>query len=116
MDRIVTTDVDRLSQVFINLIANAVKYSDKSSPRITINCRKLKSSMILTVRDNGPGIPETHRNVIFEKFARLGSGKQASGVGLGLAISKEIMENLGGGLECLASTKGAVFRVTVPLD
>ena len=53
--------------------------------------------------DNGPGIPKAERAIIFEKFTKLSSTENSSGVGLGLAISKEIMKNLGGSLLCLES-------------
>jgi len=113
LDRPLSTDLDRLSQVFINLISNAAKYTNTPHPKINVHVSHSAKHSMITVHDNGPGIPNSQRNVIFEKFARLGTHHGHSGVGLGLAISKEIMENLGGSLECLAVDRGAAFRVTL---
>ena len=112
----IQTDADRLSQVFINLITNAIKYNDKNQPLIEINCEKINNKLCITFQDNGPGIPKAERAIIFEKFTKLSSTENSSGVGLGLAISKEIMKNLGGSLLCLESKAGAKFQVQIPLN
>jgi len=115
IDTPITTDADRLSQVFINLITNAVKYSDKDAPRLKITCISDGEHLNITFLDNGPGIPKAEQNMIFEKFSKLSNATGSSGVGLGLAISQEIMRNLGGSLICLDSNAGAKFQVTLPL-
>jgi Na+/proline symporter/signal transduction histidine kinase len=108
------TDFDRLAQVFINLITNAIKYGDAQKPEILISSRMTNGVLITDVADNGPGIPAQYREFIFEKFSRL-SGENASGsAGLGLAISSEIMRNLGGSLSYEGGGEGAVFRVQLP--
>ncbi|GLQ35594.1 sodium:solute symporter [Amylibacter marinus] len=109
------TDSDRLAQVFINLITNAIKYSDKDVPVLNIDCRRAKGDIRITFHDNGPGIPRADRERIFDKFAQLQRNKAGSGVGLGLAISKEIVKNLGGTLEVVGSKTGAKFSVRLPL-
>ena len=65
--------------------------------------------------DNGVGIPKDSQALIFEKFARLTDSNRAGGAGLGLAICREIMTNLGGSVAYLPGQGGAAFRVTVPL-
>ena len=116
IDTVLTTDPDRLSQVFINLITNTVKYTNKTTPILTISCQQAGSYLNVTFQDNGPGIPVSERTIIFEKFSKLSNATSSSGVGLGLAISQEIMRNLGGTLTCLNSDTGARFQVSIPLN
>ena len=72
--------------------------------------------MLVSFQDNGPGIPKAEHTIIFEKFTRLSNTDNTSGVGLGLAISQEIMKNLRGSISCLESKIGANFQVQIPLD
>ncbi|MHA7886907.1 MULTISPECIES: ATP-binding protein [Roseicyclus] len=108
------TDADRLAQVFINLISNAQKYCDAEAPRLSIRVRQLPGRVEVDFTDNGSGIPPRQQALIFEKFARADSATGAPGAGLGLAISREIMARLGGGLVHVPSEKGARFRVRLP--
>ncbi|MCP9481650.1 ATP-binding protein [Shimia sp. CNT1-13L.2] len=107
------TDLDRLSQVFINLIANARKYCDAEAPALTIRVVQNGASVLVDFVDNGSGISKKDQAVIFEKFARVGEMK-AGGAGLGLAICREIMARLGGSVNYLPGQGGAAFRVIVP--
>ncbi|MEM6481921.1 MAG: sensor histidine kinase [Pseudomonadota bacterium] len=108
------TDLDRLSQVFINVIANSGKYCDVSDPRLSIDVSSDAEGRILVdFNDNGPGIPADKQATIFEKFARVSETK-AGGAGLGLAICREIMTRLGGGIAYMPGQSGASFRVTIP--
>lgn len=109
------TDADRLTQVFINLISNARKYCDAARPELRINVRQKAGRVTVDFIDNGKGIPKDAQRVIFEKFARLSDANRAGGAGLGLAICREIMTNLGGSVAYLPGQGGAAFRVTVPL-
>ena len=109
------TDADRLTQVFINLISNARKYCDAARPELRINVRQKAGRVTVDFIDNGKGIPKDAQRVIFEKFARLTDANRAGGAGLGLAICREIMANLGGSVAYLPGQGGAAFRVTVPL-
>lgn len=109
------TDADRLSQVFINLLSNSIKYSDKQEPELAISVGQSGGVLTISFSDDGPGIPNSERAVIFEKFQRLTSETASKGVGLGLPISREIMRNLGGDLICVPSKTGAEFRVTLPV-
>ena len=107
------TDLDRLSQVFINLIANARKYCDARSPRLTIRVMQEDDRVVVDFQDNGTGIAPEAVDMIFEKFARV-SDQKAGGAGLGLAICRQVMTRLGGSVDYVASSRGATFRVVLP--
>lgn len=107
------TDLDRLSQVFINVIRNAQKYCDAPQPQLTISVVQEVGRIMIDFVDNGSGIPEVAQDVIFDKFARVNPQK-AGGAGLGLAICREIMQRLGGEISYLPGQGGAAFRVTIP--
>jgi signal transduction histidine kinase len=109
------TDADRLVQVFINLISNARKYCDAANPVLRIAVRQKSGRIVVDFIDNGSGIPKESQGLIFEKFARLTDQTRAGGAGLGLAICREVMANLGGTVSYLPGQKGAAFRVTLPL-
>jgi Na+/proline symporter/nitrogen-specific signal transduction histidine kinase len=110
-----TSDLDRLAQVFINLISNARKYCDAETPILRIRVKQSGNELILDFIDNGSGIPTEKQTLIFEKFSRIGE-TQAGGAGLGLAICREVMARLSGTITYLPGQKGAAFRVTVPID
>jgi signal transduction histidine kinase len=110
-----SADVDRMSQIFINLITNALKYGARPDPEIAISCQQSDGVCLVDVIDNGPGIPDGSRDLIFEKFARLNADTEQGSAGLGLPISREIARTMGGELECIARDSGAHFRVTLPL-
>ncbi|MBT8152837.1 sensor histidine kinase [Epibacterium ulvae] len=111
---LVASDLDRLAQVFINLIANAQKYCDAVKPRLIIRVQKYGTGVYVDFVDNGSGIPAEHQQTIFEKFSRV-SPEKAGGAGLGLAICREIMERLGGDIVYLRDKGGAAFRVSLPI-
>ena len=71
--------------------------------------------VVIDVIDNGRGIPKEAQSTIFEKFTRLPNEARAKGAGLGLAICREIVANLGGSIAYLPGQGGAAFRVIVPL-
>ncbi|MBD9525430.1 ATP-binding protein [Paracoccus sp. PAR01] len=109
------TDADRLLQVLINVIANARKYCDAHAPQIRIEARRKPDGRTeIDISDNGSGIPVAKQALIFEKFSRLNDASRAGGAGLGLAISREIMEFLGGSIAYLPGQGGACFRLTLP--
>lgn len=109
-----TTDLDRLSQVFINLIANAQKYCTAEAPELRIIVHSATDRLIVDFIDNGGGVPSDAQDLIFEKFSRV-SGDKAGGAGLGLAICREIMQRLDGTVVYLSGVRGGAFRVTLPL-
>lgn len=93
----VNADKDRLTQVMSNLLSNAAKYSPKNI-NVEIFTTINNNNIRISVKDFGPGIPEEFQDVIFEKFTQSSSGdtRQVGGTGLGLNISKMIIEKLGG--------------------
>ncbi len=111
---VVTTDADRLSQVFINIIANAQKYCSAEQPDLEIRVSGAGDAVTVDFVDNGEGIPRAKQSVIFEKFSRLSDTRAAGGAGLGLAICREIMDKLGGSIAYLPGQGGAAFRVILP--
>lgn len=111
----VITDTDRLVQVFINLVSNARKYCDAERPELTILARRRGGRIVVDFIDNGAGIPKGAQRLIFEKFSRLTDTQRAGGAGLGLAICREIMVNLGGSIAYLPGQGGAAFRVSLPV-
>ncbi|MCB1363675.1 MAG: sodium:solute symporter [Rhodobacteraceae bacterium] len=108
----INTDLDRLAQVFINLIANAQKYCDAERPELTVSVHDLNGKVAVDFIDNGSGIPKEVQAVVFEKFFRI-SGEKAGGAGLGLAICREIMHRLGGEVAYLGGHSGSAFRVSL---
>ncbi len=112
----VQANFDRLAQVFINLISNAVKYGRGKTPELKIGLTVSGGVALVSMADNGPGISPADRKRVFEKFTRLSEANLAGSAGLGLPISREIMRNLDGDLTLKSSRRGAVFHVTVPLS
>ena len=110
----VRTDGDRLTQVIINLITNAQKYCDAPQPELRIDVKHDKDHVQIDLVDNGSGISREHQSMIFEKFSRLTDNAKAGGAGLGLAICREIMLNLGGSIAYLPGQGGAAFRIRLP--
>ncbi|MCH2163371.1 MAG: ATP-binding protein [Marinovum sp.] len=110
-----STDFDRLAQVFINLISNARKYCDARVPELTVAVQAEEDTVTLDFYDNGTGIAPEARDLIFEKFARMNT-QRAGGAGLGLSICRQIMMRLGGDIRFIASDSGAHFRVRLPKD
>ncbi len=108
------SDLDRLTQVFINLISNAQKYCDAPNPSLRISAHREAGFLVIDFIDNGVGIPAKAQSTVFEKFARVGADK-AGGAGLGLAVCREIMHRLGGDVCYLTGQSGGAFRVTLPM-
>ncbi|HAP93583.1 MAG TPA: sensor histidine kinase, partial [Desulfotomaculum sp.] len=93
----IVADRDKLKQIILNLLNNALKYSNEGG-KVWINALKEDKKLIFKIKDNGPGIPEDELQYIFTKFHRVesSSGQQAPGTGLGLSIAKELVELHGG--------------------
>ncbi|HEY0857932.1 MAG TPA: sensor histidine kinase [Albitalea sp.] len=114
----VRADRDRLMQVMLNLISNAVKFCDRSDGRITIALHVLPDALQVDVRDNGIGITPADQEIIFEKFRQVGDTltEKPQGTGLGLPISRQIVHHFGGKLWVRSALgRGATFSFTVPL-
>jgi len=115
----VSGDADRLSQVLINLISNAIKYNTAPVPTVSIRSYIEGSRYCVEVSDNGAGIPEAEQPRIFDKFyrGRLGQATAYAGAGLGLPISREIVARMHGVLELVPhASEGACFRVRLRLE
>ena len=108
-----TTDLERLTQVFINLISNAAKYCMAEVPELRIIVGKIDGQIVVDFCDNGAGVPMDSQSMIFEKFSRLEDEGKAGGAGLGLSICRQIMGALGGDITYLPGQGGAGFRVTI---
>jgi len=109
-------DRDRLRQVFINLISNAVKFS-KENGQIRIGAVEIPDGVLLSVSDTGIGIPADKKERVFERFYQVdGSAtKERGGTGLGLAISKEIVEHHGGRIWVESKIgEGCKFSFVIP--
>ena len=113
-DLMLRTDLDRLVQVFINLITNASKYCDASTPQLEIRAVMRQNGLEIDFKDNGSGIAHDAQELIFEKFSRISDGVKAGGAGLGLAICREIMTRLGGSISYVPAAQGTTFRVQLP--
>jgi signal transduction histidine kinase len=110
-------DRDRLRQVLINLIDNAVKYSSPGD-EVRVKAESSNGRVVIEVRDRGPGILPEHHKLIFEKFGRIQTGQTAKpGTGLGLFIARSIAEAHGGSLDVRShpSTSGATFTLSLPV-
>jgi signal transduction histidine kinase len=110
-------DCERLAQVFVNLISNAVKYSPEGTP-IEVTLGKQDTTALIQVRDYGKGISKDQQERIFETFYRTPDAQSSSkrGLGLGLAISKDIIERHDGRIWCESEPgQGSVFFVELPL-
>ncbi|SEJ02252.1 Na+/proline symporter [Pseudomonas linyingensis] len=114
----VLADRDRLLQVLLNLISNAAKFCARQAGRIDIAVQVLPEALQVAVRDNGDGIDLADQQTIFEKFRQVGDNltEKPQGTGLGLPISRQIIEHFGGRLWVQSARgQGATFSFTLPL-
>ncbi|WP_454916821.1 ATP-binding protein [Xanthobacter sediminis] len=113
----VRADADRLTQVLMNLLSNAAKFVPDGTGRVDVTLRREAEALVVEVKDNGPGVPETEQDTIFERFRQGGDAlSRPSGTGLGLPISRQIVDHFGGTM-WLVSEKGggATFAFRLPL-
>jgi signal transduction histidine kinase len=95
-DTVVEADRDRIKQILLNLIGNAAKFSANDLP-ITIRVVPSEDSVVVSVHDEGPGVADEEKSLLFERFSRLSStAARASGSGVGLFVSRTIVEMHGG--------------------
>ncbi len=110
----VQADFTHLSQVFHQLISNSIKFRGSEPPRIHISAAQIDDEVTFSFRDNGQGIDPRFHEEIFRAFKRL-HGREVPGTGVGLAISKRIIEQYGGRIWVESEPgQGAVFRFTLP--
>ncbi|HNQ76848.1 MAG TPA: ATP-binding protein, partial [Pseudothauera hydrothermalis] len=114
----VRADHDRMVQVMLNLLSNAAKFVPVGQGRVRVTLSLSGDALRVDVADNGPGIPPALQPVIFERFRQGGDqGSRPQGTGLGLPISKQIVEHFGGRLwVSSAPGEGATFSFVLPLN
>ena len=107
-------DPDRLAQLFLNLLDNAVKHSPRGGT-VRVDATHDDGHAVVRVRDEGSGLPQGADNRLFRRFYR-GENAQRDGAGLGLAIAQAIAEAHGGGITArnVDRGRGAEFTVTLP--
>ena len=109
-------DEQRLTQVLLNLVGNAIKFTDTGEVRVAAEA--IDGSFVVRVVDTGPGIPEQERTRIFEQFHQIDDSntKTKGGTGLGLAIAKQIVEMHGGRIWVDSTVgKGSTFQMELPI-
>jgi signal transduction histidine kinase len=114
----VLADVDRLIQVLLNMLSNALKFSPDDGGRVEVSLRVLAGELRVDVRDNGPGVRREDQQFVFDKFWQAGDTLVAKppGTGLGLHISRQIVEHFGGRMWVDSEEgAGACFSFTLPL-
>lgn len=114
LPKLVESDRVRLQQILINIVGNAFKYTKNGSIKVSVDW--IDNKLIVVVEDTGPGISIEHQNTIFQAFNRVHAGHK-KGAGLGLSISKQLAEKLGGNLELQSHVGvGSVFTITIQAE
>jgi signal transduction histidine kinase len=110
-------DPDRLTQVLLNLLSNAAKFVPRDAGRVEVALRRDGDDLVVSVRDNGPGVPAAEQATVFEKFRQGGDAlTRPPGTGLGLPISRQIVDHLGGTMWLESEPgRGACFAFRLPL-
>jgi signal transduction histidine kinase/ActR/RegA family two-component response regulator len=115
-ERYVFADRQRLKQILLNLLGNAIKYN-REGGTVSITCSHRESGRLrIQVTDTGPGIPQEHFDMLFTPFDRLGAEHTTvEGTGIGLALSRRLAEVMGGTLEVESTVgRGSTFSVEFP--
>jgi signal transduction histidine kinase len=115
LDLQVLADPTRLRQVLLNLLSNAIKYN-RPGGWVRLRAKAAGDLVELSVADSGPGLSEAERARLFTPFERLGAKHgPVAGTGLGLALSRQLAEAMGGSIEVESEPgQGATFRVRLP--
>lgn len=111
----VLADAPKISRAIRNLLANGERHASR---KVRVSLVEVLGDAVLTIADDGPGIPEAQAEVIFERFTRLDEARSADagGTGLGLAIAREVANSHGGSLRLITgSGSGATFEMRIPL-
>ena len=119
MEQVYLGDTIRLRQVVSNLLSNAIKFTDEGKVSLIVSIEQVESyqyALVILVRDTGPGIPYEERERIFGEFARLYGTEQVEGFGLGLSITRKLVQLMHGTLTLESEEgEGSRFKVCVPL-
>jgi signal transduction histidine kinase len=111
-------DRDRVVQVLVNLLSNAAKFAPPDDGRVVVTLSRRPGALRVAVADNGPGVDRADQRLIFEKFRQAGDTltEKPQGTGLGLPISRQIVEHLGGRLWVDSEPgAGATFAFELPV-
>ena len=111
-------DWDKMMQVLVNLLSNALKFCNQADGRVEVDMHTNNNQVCVCVRDNGDGIDASGQDMIFEKFTQLHSREQGKpqGTGLGLYISRMIVEKHAGTLTVRSEPgAGAAFEFSLPV-
>jgi signal transduction histidine kinase len=109
-------DSERIVQICLNLLSNSLK-ATQAGGQVSVNCEKLDGMIAIHVRDTGVGIPEERLESVFSPFTQLGRALNSpdTGVGLGLAISRELARAMGGDVTVSSEVgAGSTFTLTIP--
>jgi heavy metal sensor kinase len=110
---IISGDTDQLIRLLVNLLDNAIKYTERGS--ITVSAQRAEGAALIEIADTGIGIPSEHLPHIFERFYRVESARSSGGTGLGLAIARQVVQAHGGRLEVRSKPgAGTMFTVHLP--
>jgi signal transduction histidine kinase len=121
---VVTLDAKRLRQVLMQLLHNATEFTHQGRIELVVEARAAEQEapetlpqLIITVRDDGPGIAADQLPTLFQPFQRLGAGQSHQGVGLGLAIAHQWVVRMGGSLKAIsAQDRGTTMRIWLPVE
>jgi PAS domain S-box-containing protein len=116
----IVSDINKLRQVFINLLGNAVKFTEQGGVSLRVHTDHMAAtgpSLLVEIQDTGPGISRDDQDKLFRHFEQTKTGQQTgTGTGLGLAISREFVRLMGGNITVTSQVgKGSVFLVQLPL-
>ncbi len=105
-----------IHQIFLNLIGNAIKHHDKKSANISISSEETNTEVTFMVEDDGPGIPKEFHDQVFEMFKKLESRDNVEGSGIGLTITRKLIDSLGGDIriESPVKMRGTRFIFSIP--
>jgi len=113
----ITSDQRRIEQIYLNLINNAIKFTEKGC--VEINCHIQDDKIVTRIKDTGIGIAEEDLDKLFKPFSQVDTGltRNHEGTGLGLSISKRLLEILGGSIAVESKIgEGSIFTVTLPIN
>ncbi|TPQ35120.1 ATPase [Bradyrhizobium guangdongense] len=111
----VTGDRDLLFDAISNLVDNAIKHG-RAKGRVLVTCKAVESGAVISVADDGPGIPADQRDHVFKRFYRLEQSRYAPGNGLGLSLVAAVSRLHGAAIELSDTAPGLVFKLTFPRD
>ena len=115
--RLIKGDEGKLRQVIVNLVGNAIKYTNRGGVTLRLGVQPDSEALLIEVEDSGVGINNADQARIFEPFVQVGKSATQKGTGLGLAIVREYVELMGGSIGVESTPdKGSLFRVNVPVQ